>query len=154
MPGTSTTTDGQLYRQAVRETRLVEDIRSLLGGSRKRSATTATATTAMATTATATTATPTTATLSTTATTATLISRQIEIMEEDARYKRAKMEEHYALLNRLAEEESAHKRNMLEIEHNKKMDCYETYLQELKVEVIWSFSYSFSITWTNRQSYL
>ena len=50
-------------------------------------------------------------------------------MEENAEFKKRKIEEHYALLNRLAEE-SRMKRTMRETEHAKKMEIYES---ELKV---------------------
>ena len=54
-------------------------------------------------------------------------------MEENAEFKKRKIEEHYALLNRLAEEESRMKRTMWETEHAKKMEIYEMYQSELKV---------------------
>ena len=53
-------------------------------------------------------------------------------MEENAEFKKRKIEEHYALLNRLAEE-SRMKRTMWETEHAKKMEIYEMYQSELKV---------------------
>ena len=53
-------------------------------------------------------------------------------MEENAEFKKRKIEEHYALLNRLAVE-SRMKRTMRETEHAKKMEIYEMYQSELKV---------------------
>ena len=54
-------------------------------------------------------------------------------MEENAEFKKRKIEEHYALLNRLTEEKSRMKRTMWETEHAKKMEIYEMYQSELKV---------------------
>ena len=63
-------------------------------------------------------------------------------MEENAEFKKRKIEEHYALLNRLAEE-SRMKRTMRETEHAKKMEIYEMYQSELKVICLIPFFFVF-----------